>query len=117
MGKLNGQIAHPSYSRTSTDNEKLSAKDRTTLMKFIEGELDRFSNEMKENYKQHWPSDMMSTTSGGDTEPFVRVLGPAGATGQIGTIGPAFTTAGPRGPTGPAAPMFIYRTDDGGESR
>jgi hypothetical protein len=111
MGKLNGQIAHPSYSRTSTDDEKVSAKDRTVLMEFIEDELVRFSNDMKETYKQHWPSDMSSRSSGTGIAAKIDVHGPAGPTNQIGTISNWGT--GPTLPAGPAegTATFIYSTD------
>ena len=106
-GRLNAQIAHPSYSRTSKDYEKLSGKDRGTLMSFIEDELVRFSKAMKDTYKSHWPADM-TPASRDDTDRRVHVLGPAGATAQIGTIGPT----GPTGPVGPASSgTFTYSTD------
>jgi len=112
-GKLNGQIAHPSYSRTSTGDEKVSAKDRAILMKFIDDELVRFSNEMKETYRQQWPVDMTPAASGDKSTSYVNVFGPAGATNQITT---ATWIVGPIGWTGSVGP-FLPTSTDGGENR
>ena len=111
-GKLNSQIAHPSYSRTSGAHGKLSASDRSDLMKFIESEVERFSKELKETYLSHWPADMNATQVEAPTS--VRVSGPAGATGQIGFIGPTSTTSqvGPTGPVQSGATMFTCKTGD-----
>ncbi|MGJ5135703.1 hypothetical protein [Bradyrhizobium oligotrophicum] len=106
--KLNAQIAHPSYWRTSNDEEKLSAKDRAALMQFVEGELVRLSSTMKENFKPHWPEDMVPEPRS-ELVGHVHVLGPAGATGHIGMIGPvsiSSATAGVTGPTGPGPAGF-----------
>jgi hypothetical protein len=110
-GKLNSQIAHPSYSRTDKVNGKLSAANRTALMKFIESEIERFSNKLKENYRAHWPADMASSEA--EDASSILVLGPAGATSQIGFIGPTLAT-GPIGPTGPVGPtpFRLYKTGD-----
>jgi hypothetical protein len=110
MHKLNAQIAHPSYFRTSNDEEKLSAKDRSTLMKFVEGELARLSAAMKEIYKSDWPSDMIPQASGTSVAAKIDVAGPAGPTNQIGMISSWGT--GPTGPVGPAGGgTFTYSTD------
>ena len=109
-GKLNAQIAHPSYSRTSKDSEKLSAENRATLMTFIETELARFSKEIKETYKPHWPSDM-EPRSKNTAQAQVTVSGPVGPSNQIGNIGPT----GPTGPVGPTpSSAFVYSTDPAG---
>ncbi|MDF0585039.1 hypothetical protein [Bradyrhizobium yuanmingense] len=110
LGKLNAQIAHPSYSRSDKPEDKLTAVDRTELMQFIEKELNRFSQEIKTTYEKHWPSDMVAKQASGSDQPVVRVSGPAGATSQIGIIGPTIPAA-PSGPTGPSGPTFTYRTN------
>ena len=117
MGKLNGQIAHPSYTRTSANDKKVSAQDRATLMKFVENELVRFSSDMKETYKQHWPIDMRPTPSGEKSVAYVQALGPAGATNQITTTTTTLTI-GPAGYTAPIGPFPAAPADrtDGGEN-
>jgi hypothetical protein len=81
-------------------------------MKFIETEIDRFSKEIKETYRPHWPSDM--TASEVETSSSVRVSGPSGATNQIGVIGPTLGVGqtGPTGPVNPATSVFSYKTAD-----
>ncbi|GMO19345.1 hypothetical protein BwSH14_12160 [Bradyrhizobium ottawaense] len=105
MNKLNGQIAHPSYSRSDKPEDKLTADDRIVLMQFMEREVTRFSQEIKTTYENHWPSDMKVKEAAKDGA-VARVLGPSGATGQFGSIGPT----APQGTTGPAGPTFTYRT-------
>ena len=105
-GKLNAQIAHPSYSRTSNDKDKISPADRATLMNFIDAEVVRLSKEMKEIYKPHWPDDM--TTQSVIAALQVNGLAPASTSSQVVAI------TGPTGPVGPSSAgvqEFLYSTD------
>lgn len=76
-------------------------------MHFVEGELVRLSNAMKDTYKPHWPADM-TPTSENAPEFYVQHRVPAGTTNQIRTIGPITVRAGPKGS---ADPVFSYSTD------
>jgi hypothetical protein len=81
-GRLNRQISHITYDRTSKDQEKIGPKERAELVELIERELKIFSGCLRKPYKEDWPfgEDAASGKS------IVIGVSPYSATNQVGMI-------------------------------
>lgn len=93
VGRLNRQIAHLTYDRTSQDEEKIGAKEQLELMRLIDQELEIFGRHLREPYASRWP---FRDNAAGAAE-MELPAGPLGATNQTTSIS---TYIG--GATGPA---------------
>jgi hypothetical protein len=58
--KLNEQIAHLSYKRTTKDEEKILGSDRAVLLWILEDEIARFGKSLRDEYKALWPQEMVT---------------------------------------------------------
>jgi hypothetical protein len=58
--KLNNQITHLTYRRTTKDEEKIGDEDRAVLLQLLELEIERFSTNLRDRYRQQWPERMRS---------------------------------------------------------
>jgi hypothetical protein len=59
IGKLNDQIAHVTYRRTTRDAAKIGDNERVLLLRLIEEELARFGGHLDQQYKSLWPAEMV----------------------------------------------------------
>jgi hypothetical protein len=96
-GRLNKQISHISYERTSRNQEKVGPKEQLELVRLIEGELEIFAKFLRKPYASRWPF-------GGSTIGEAQIKFPAGSLGQSNTTGLVAQTyvGGWTGPAGPA---------------
>lgn len=53
--RLNRQVAHLTYDRTSRDEDKVGGKEQLELIKLIEQEIEAFGSSLREPYKAKWP--------------------------------------------------------------
>ena len=91
-GRLNRQVSHLSYDRTSQNEGKIGPKDQLELVRLIEQELEIFGNCLREPYANRWPFR-------GSVAQMEFPAGPLGATNHTTSIS---TYVG--GWTGSAAP-------------
>ncbi len=54
-GRLNRQISHLTYDRTSKEEEKIGRKERAKLVELIERELEVFGGCLRKPYVEKWP--------------------------------------------------------------
>lgn len=105
--RLNNQISHLTYHRTTNDEKKIGRKERLALIRIIERELKIFKKYLKEPYATKWPfvgdDDLIAdskhiapTNATTVCQPF-RVVGllanPIGSTGLAGATGGVGHTA------------------------
>ncbi len=84
VGRLNRQISHLTYDRTSQNEEKIGRKEQLELVRLIEQELEIFSGRLREPYASRWPWRDNSESAAKMELP----AGPLGATNQ--TTSPSY---------------------------
>lgn len=100
-GRLNRQISHLTYDRTSKEEEKIGAKERAELVELIERELEIFSGCLRKPYVEKWPF----AKHGGPRTTLTIGDSPYSSTNQVtminspGLRGDAYGATGSAGPT------------------
>jgi hypothetical protein len=99
-GRLNAQISHLTYNRTSKDEEKIGPKEREELVELIERELEIFRGCLRRPYAEKWP---FRTRSGSGTT-LNTGESPYGASSQVTMIESPGLRGDVHGATGSVGP-------------